>query len=148
MHVLEMDATDLVECIATGDLKVLEVVDAAIDACERLNPSLNAVFSTRFERARDEAEGAATTGNPHPYVNAAATGDWTFGRDDIVTLDASVPPGTPMEIFQRGRWDPASSPTQQWDIPIDAGKEIEHLLIDSNPVGNSQEENQNLAGTE
>ena len=74
------------------------------------------------------ANGAAEAGTPHPFVNAAPIGDWTFGRDDVVTLDNSVPPGTPMEIFQRGRWDPGSSPNQQWDIPIDAGKEIEVRL--------------------
>lgn len=72
--------------------------------------------------------GAAEPGTPHPYVNAQANGDWTFGRDETVTLDASVPPGTPVDMFKRGRWDPGSAPTQQWDIPIDAGKEIEVRL--------------------
>lgn len=72
--------------------------------------------------------GAAELGTPHPFVNAQANGDWTFGRDEAITLDASVPPGTPEDIFKRGRWDPGSAPTQQWDVPIDAGKEIEVRL--------------------
>ena len=74
------------------------------------------------------ANGAAEPGNPHPYVNALATGDWTFGRNDAVSLDTSVPPGTPAAMFQRARWDPGASPNQQWNIPIDAGKEVEVRL--------------------
>ena len=57
MHVLETDATELVERITAGELTASEVVEAAIAACERLNPSLNAVFSTRFERARIDEGG-------------------------------------------------------------------------------------------
>lgn len=72
--------------------------------------------------------GNAELGSPHPYVNSVANGDWTFGRNDEVTLDFSVPPGTPAALFQRARWDPNNLPTQQWDIPVDAGTEIEVRL--------------------
>ena len=72
--------------------------------------------------------GNAALGTPHPYVNAVANGDWSFGRDDDITLDFSVPPGTPAALFQRGRWDPTNLPTQQWDIPVDAGTEVEVRL--------------------
>ncbi len=58
MHILEMDATDLAARVRSGELGPLDIVDAAIGACERLNPTLNAVFSTRFERAREEAYAA------------------------------------------------------------------------------------------
>ena len=74
------------------------------------------------------ANGAAVSGNSHPYVNAVANGDFSFGRDDVVTLHSSVPEGTPMEIFQRGRWDPVNNPGMEWDIPIEEGKEIEVRL--------------------
>ena len=86
------------------------------------------------------ANGAASDGTPHPFVNSQPTGDWTFGRDDVVSLDASVPPGTPMEMFQRGRWDPGSAPNQQWDIPIDAGKEIEVRLYFSEQFFTAEDE--------
>ena len=59
MHILETDATDLAARVRSGDVDPLEVVDAAIAACEGLNPALNAVFSTRFERAREEARAPA-----------------------------------------------------------------------------------------
>ncbi len=55
MHIYEMDATALAACVAKGDLSPAELVEASIEACEKLNPTLNAVFSTRFEKAREEA---------------------------------------------------------------------------------------------
>lgn len=58
MDILEADATDLVEHVHGNELHPLDVIDAAITACERLNPTLNAAFSTRFERAREEARAA------------------------------------------------------------------------------------------
>ncbi|MDE0349510.1 MAG: amidase [Gammaproteobacteria bacterium] len=60
MDILETDATDLVKRVHGGELHPLDVIDAAIAACERLNPILNAVFSTRFERAREEAQAAGS----------------------------------------------------------------------------------------
>ena len=62
MHLLEMDATALAARVRSGELNAVDVVDAAITACERLNPTLNAVFSTRFERAREEAQAAGRSG--------------------------------------------------------------------------------------
>ena len=62
MRALEMDATELVERIHQRELSAAEVVDAAIGACKTLNPVLNAVFSTRFDRARQEAATAGVTG--------------------------------------------------------------------------------------
>ncbi len=72
--------------------------------------------------------GTTEVGIPHPYVNSVANGDWAFGRADEVTLDFSVPPGTPASLFNSGRWDPVNLPTQQWDIPIDNGTEVEVRL--------------------
>ncbi len=90
--------------------------------------------------------GASSPGTPHPYVNAAATGDWTFGRDETITLDASVPAGTPAALFQRGRWDPSSSPSMQWDIPIEAGKEIEVRLYFAEQFFNAPDDPQGVNG--
>jgi amidase len=51
------DALAQAELVRTGQATPLELVDAAIDRIERLNPVLNAVVSERFERARAEAKG-------------------------------------------------------------------------------------------
>ena len=64
MHLLESDATELAARIHGRELEPLDVIDAAIAACERLNPALNAVFSTRFERAREEAQTAGRSDGP------------------------------------------------------------------------------------
>ena len=64
MHLLEADATELAARIHARELEPLDVIDAATAACERLNPTLNAVFSTRFERAREEAQTAGRSDGP------------------------------------------------------------------------------------
>ena len=90
--------------------------------------------------------GTSEVGTPHPYVNAVANGDWAFGRDDEVTLDFSVPPGTPAALFQRGRWDPGNLPTQQWDIPVENGKEIEVRLYFAEQLFTGPNEPADLGG--
>ena len=52
-----VDATSQAELVRRGELTALELVDAAIARVERLNPRLNAMVSTCFERARDRARG-------------------------------------------------------------------------------------------
>ena len=70
----------------------------------------------------------AELGTPNSKVNALATGDWSWGQNDIITIDPSVPPGTPVEMFQTGRWDPSANPQMQWDFPVESGKEVEVRL--------------------
>ena len=72
--------------------------------------------------------GAASAGTPSPYVNFIENGDWTFGRDEQISQDTTVPAGTPDALFQRGRWDPVNPPSLEWDFPVDAGKEVEVRL--------------------
>lgn len=50
-----LDATAQAELVRSGELSPVELVDAAITRIEKLNPELNAVIHTRFDRARDEA---------------------------------------------------------------------------------------------
>jgi amidase len=50
-----LDAVGQVALVARGDLKPAELVDAAIARVEGLNPTLNAVISPQFERAREQA---------------------------------------------------------------------------------------------
>jgi amidase len=56
------DATALAALVAAGDVSSLELVDAAIAACEALNPALNAVIHRQYERARAEAVGPLPDG--------------------------------------------------------------------------------------
>ena len=51
------DASEQAEAVRRGDVEPIELVDAAIERIERLNPQLNAVIHEHFDRARDEARG-------------------------------------------------------------------------------------------
>ena len=50
-----LDATAQAELVRSGEAKPLELVEDAIARIESLNPQLNAVVHTNFERARDAA---------------------------------------------------------------------------------------------
>jgi amidase len=56
------DATEQADAVRRGDVAPIELVDAAIDRIERLNPQLNAVIHEHFDRARDEARGELPAG--------------------------------------------------------------------------------------
>ena len=47
-----LDATQQAELIRTGEVSPKELVEAAIARIEELNPELNAVIRTRFDRLR------------------------------------------------------------------------------------------------
>jgi len=49
------DATGLASLVRAGEVTPTELVDAAIDRIEAVDPQLNAVIHRRFDRARDEA---------------------------------------------------------------------------------------------
>jgi amidase len=53
------DATGLAALVRAGDVTPLELVDAAIERIELVDPQLNAVIHPRFERAQAEAAVAA-----------------------------------------------------------------------------------------
>jgi amidase len=59
-----LDATAQAELVRTGQLSPVELVDAAINRIEKLNPELNAVVHPRFDQARDEAAAAALPDGP------------------------------------------------------------------------------------
>ena len=50
-----LDATAQADLVRRREVRPIELVDAAIARIERLNPSLNAVVTPMFERARDAA---------------------------------------------------------------------------------------------
>ncbi len=57
-----LDATAMAGLVRTGEASPAELVDAAIERIERLNPELNAVITPRFEAARAEASGRVPDG--------------------------------------------------------------------------------------
>ncbi len=57
-----LDATAQAELVATGQASPLELVDAAIERIERINPQLNAVITPLFDSARAQAGGALPDG--------------------------------------------------------------------------------------
>ena len=57
-----LDATAQADLVRSGDASPRELVDAAIERIERLNPRLNAVIHERFDRARAEADGDVPDG--------------------------------------------------------------------------------------
>ncbi len=56
-----LDATAQAELVQSGKASALELVDAAIDRIEALNPILNAVIHTDFDRARQAAASVDTS---------------------------------------------------------------------------------------
>ncbi|MCU1455117.1 MAG: nylA [Acidimicrobiales bacterium] len=60
--ILHLDATAQADLVRSRDISPSELVDAAIDAVERINPQLNAVIHERFDKARQEAAGELPDG--------------------------------------------------------------------------------------
>lgn len=54
-ELLNPDATAQAELVRKGEVKPIELVDAAIARTERLNPALNAVVTPMFDQAREAA---------------------------------------------------------------------------------------------
>lgn len=57
-----MDATAQAELVRAKEVKPVELVDAAIERIERLNPRLNAVVTPMYEQAREAAQGVLPDG--------------------------------------------------------------------------------------
>ena len=78
-----LDATAQAELVSTGQASPLELVDAAIDRIEALNPEVNAVIYTDFERARAAASSPDLADGPFKGV--------PFLIKDIGTNQAGLP---------------------------------------------------------
>ena len=57
-----LDATDQAALVARGQATALELLDAAIERIERLDPAINAVNIRWFDHARDIARGPLPDG--------------------------------------------------------------------------------------
>lgn len=60
----DLDAVGQAELVRRGEATPAELVEAAIERIERLDPELHAVLHRRFERAREEARSAALANGP------------------------------------------------------------------------------------
>jgi amidase len=57
-----LDATDQAELVRTKEATPLELVDAAIERAERVNPQLNAIIHPLYDAARERARGELPNG--------------------------------------------------------------------------------------
>ncbi|HYT39821.1 MAG TPA: amidase family protein [Acidimicrobiia bacterium] len=93
----EHDATGLAELVRAGDVTPLELVDAAIERIELVDPQLNAVIHRRFERARAEAAQVAT-GGAAPFAGVP------FLVKDITCHQAGEPFHEGMRFLRDRQW--------------------------------------------
>jgi len=64
----KLDATDQAELVRRGEVKPIELVEAAIDRIERINPELNAVIIPLFDKARAQATASDLPDGPFKGV--------------------------------------------------------------------------------
>ena len=57
-----LDATALAELVKKKEIKAIELIEAAIERIERINPQLNAVVTPMYEQARAAAQGPIPDG--------------------------------------------------------------------------------------
>ena len=98
-----LDAVGCAELIRRGEVSPLELVDAAIERIERLNPSLNAVVHERFEKARAEAASPDLPEGPFRGVPTLAKDIWCHTAGDPFQLGMRF-------LRDRGWTEPADSP--------------------------------------
>lgn len=79
-----LDATAQAALVASGEISASELVDAAIERIERLNPALNCVIFPRYERARAEAT-AVRPGASAPFAGVP------FLMKDLIQTVAGEP---------------------------------------------------------
>jgi amidase len=91
-----LDATAQAELVRRGEVRPIELVDAAIARIERLNPQLNAVITERFEKARAEARRTDLPGGPFRGV--------PFLLKDIGTHSAGDPFHAGMRFLRDLGW--------------------------------------------
>jgi amidase len=93
------DAVGLAGLVRSGEVKPLELVDAAIARIETVDPRLNAVIHRRFERARGEA--AALAG---PGPNAGPLAGVPFLVKDLACHQAGEPFHEGMRFLRDRQW--------------------------------------------
>jgi amidase len=96
-----LDATTLAELVRKKEIKPVELVEAAIERIERLNPQLNAVVTPMYDLAREAAAGELPrgpfTGVPFllkdlmaAYAEVRMTWGSAFMRDNVPDYDSEL----------------------------------------------------------
>jgi Malectin domain len=69
---------------------------------------------------------AADTGaDPSPFRNAGSN---EAGWSQVPSVDGTVPPSTPVDVFSSERWDPGDAPEMAWQFPVTAGTQVQVRL--------------------
>ena len=84
---------------------------------------------------------ADTDGSQSPYHNHVSN---RAGYSSVPNVDASVPAGTPRDIFSTELWSPGTNPDQQWDFPVPAGTPLEVRLYFANRYGGTSQPGQRI----
>ena len=90
-----LDATGQAELVRKKEATPLELVDAAIERVEKLNPELNAVITPLFEKAREQAKSGAIPDGPFRGV--------PFLLKDLMCLSAGDPIYFGMRLLRDAR---------------------------------------------
>jgi len=96
-----LDATAQAELVRRKEVKAIELVDAAIERIERLNPVINAVVTPMYEQARTAATGELPQGPfagvpfllkdlVASYAGVRMTSGSTFTRDFVPDYDSEL----------------------------------------------------------
>ena len=72
---------------------------------------------------------ADTDASPSPFHNGGMN---RAGYGTVPTIDASVPAGTPSDVFSTELWDGGGDPEEQWDFPVTAGTPLQVNLYFAN----------------
>ncbi len=88
-----LDATSQAERVAKGEITPSELVEAAIERIERVNPQLNCVIFPRYEKARAEARG------PQAIPHGAFCGV-PFLMKDLIQTTAGEPFSWGWKVFK------------------------------------------------
>ncbi len=81
-----LDAVAQAELVRSGHASPIELVDAAIDRIEALDPKLNAVIHQRFDRAREEARSPELPDGPFRGVPFLLKDLWPTSAGDPLHL--------------------------------------------------------------
>jgi amidase len=91
-----LDAVGQADLVRAGACSPTELVDCAIDAIERINPSINAFVSTSFDRARKEASNSELPQGPLRGV--------PFAFKDYLGQSAGDPYHAGMRLLRERSW--------------------------------------------
>src|SRR3970040_2177620 len=96
-----LDATDQADLVRRKQVKPIELVDAAIERIERLNPSINAVVTPMYDISREAASGPLPDGPfagvpfllkalSAPYAGVRLTSGSAFLKDYVPGYDSEL----------------------------------------------------------